>query len=185
MIKVDENCFPPIIIQPNKIIFNISEIYPEEQNGTCLLFNKTIYSGNFECQERPDNTYYVDNTEENTGVIKDCSKACKSCTTGKTSLSTNCLNCSDGYSHLSNDTSPFNCIKGEDLVSMCYYTCSYCLDFPKENEAGDIINQNCLACEDDYHMMAGTNNCYDDSIEEKGYYLSYYDSMYHLCDIEC
>ena len=70
MIKVDENCFPPIIIQPNKIIFNISEIYPEEQNGTCLLFNKTIYSGNFEWQERPDNTYYVDNTEEIQVLLK-------------------------------------------------------------------------------------------------------------------
>ena len=185
MIKVEENCFPPLIIQQNKIIFNISEIYPEEQNGTCYFFNKTIYSGNYECIERPDNTYYVINDTENTGVIKDCSKACKSCTIGKTSESTNCLECADGYYHFPSDTVPYNCGKGETLMSMCYYACSSCLDYPEKNEAGDIINQNCLECIDNYHMMDGTNNCYDDSITEKGYYLSYYDYMYHLCDIEC
>ena len=45
MIKIEGNCFPTIINDQSKIIFNISEIYPEEQNGTCLFFNKSIYTG--------------------------------------------------------------------------------------------------------------------------------------------
>ena len=34
MIKNEENCFPVKIYEENKIIFNISEIYPDIENGT-------------------------------------------------------------------------------------------------------------------------------------------------------
>ena len=80
MIKNDENCFPIIIKDKSKIIFDISEIYPDEKNGTCLFFNKSIYIEGTECIDKPENTFYVVNdTLENTGAIKNCSEACKTC----------------------------------------------------------------------------------------------------------
>ena len=38
---------------------------------------------------------------------------------------------------------------------------------------------------EDYYKISGTNNCFNDTIKEKGYYFSTSDSKYHLCDIEC
>ena len=99
MIKVGENCFPVIDDDENKITFNISEINSEIIKGNCFMFNLAIYSNTSKCIEKPENTYYVNN-EENTGVIKNCSEACKSCNEGYTTDNTKCLECADGYSHL-------------------------------------------------------------------------------------
>ena len=72
MIKNEENCFPVIQYDVSKIIFNITEIDPVKKNCTCLNFNKSIYYGERMCKEKPKNTFYVLNNQENTGVIKNC-----------------------------------------------------------------------------------------------------------------
>ena len=36
--------------------------------------HKSIYMNNIECIEKPNNTFYVLNNTENTGVIKKCSE---------------------------------------------------------------------------------------------------------------
>ena len=183
VIKLGENCFPLVKNTENEIIFNISSLtafYPENTTGTCYMFNKTIYANSSECIEKPENTYYVINDVNNTGVIKNCSEACKSCEIGNTPENTNCLECANGYSHSLNEIGPpYNCSKNE-----CYHTCLNCSDVPTMNET-DIIDQNCITCIDGCHKKVDTNDCYDDSITEKGYYLSSIDSKYHLCDIEC
>ena len=93
MIKNEENCFPVIASNGNKIIFNISEIYSEIEYATCLFFNKSIYPGNNECIEKPKNTFYVLRNEDNTGVIKNCSKICDTCLGEESPQNTNCINC--------------------------------------------------------------------------------------------
>ena len=185
MIKIGENCFLLLAKESNKIIFDISEIYPEEKNGTCFFFNETIFTGNMECIGKLENTYYANSNIEDKDIINNCSEACKTCFKGSTPESIYCTECSDGYYHLSSDNVPYNCYKNETSINKCYHTCLSCEDSPIINEAGDTIKQNCLECKKDYHKMEGTNNCYNDSIIEKGYYLSSNDSKYYRCDIEC
>ena len=118
MIKIEGNCFPTIINDQSKIIFNISEIYPEEQNGTCLFFNKSIYTEKSECIDKPENTFYVLNDAENTGVIENCSEACETCYGKYTSQNTNCIQCANGY--FKTEDSDTNCIVRE-LIPINYY----------------------------------------------------------------
>ena len=118
MIKNDENCFPVIIYNQTHIIFNISEIYPDIKNATCLLFNKSIYYGENECIEKPEHTFYVLNNEENTGIIKNCSIECDTCLGEKTFKDTNCIKCADGY--FKTEDSNTNCIL-KNLIPHNYY----------------------------------------------------------------
>ena len=160
MIKVDENCFPPKKIDTKKITFDISSMYSGEIEGTCKFFNKSIYEGSYECKEKPENTYYVKNNEDNTGVIRNCHKACKTCEEKSTHHNTMCQLCAENYSHSSSDSSPpYNCYKnGHSTIINCYYTCSSCED-EAEMDGNYVKNQNCDECIDNYYKMAGTNDC--------------------------
>lgn len=42
---------------------------------------------------------------------------------------------------------------------------------------------NCITCKDNYYQLNGTNNCYDTSFENEGYYLK--DKIYYPCDESC
>ena len=65
MIKMNNNCFKIVEYTQEKIIFNVSEIRPDNHLATCMDFGKVIYYGEYECIEKPNNTYYVlnDNNE--------------------------------------------------------------------------------------------------------------------------
>ena len=43
----------------------------------------------------------------------------------------------------------------------------------------------CLTCKEGYHFIFQTNNCYNNSILEEGYYFSQKDLTYHKCDTNC
>ena len=167
MIQNEGNCFPVIEYSQNKIRFNITEIDPEINIGTCLDFNKTIFYGEEICKPKPDKTFYVLNNNENTGVIKNCSDACDYCLGDYTSGNTNCLNCSFGY--YKKENSDTNCIK-ESLIEHNYY----------KNESDNVYykchqncyncttgfdylmnNMNCILCNDGFYKLNGTNNCYN------------------------
>ena len=118
MIKNEKNCFPIIIYEPFKIIFNISSMNNEKKNGTCLYFNKSILYNSYECISKPVNTFYVLSNEQNTGVIKYCNSACDSCFGEGNSQDTNCIKCSPGY--YKTEDSDTNCIL-ENLIPSDYY----------------------------------------------------------------
>ena len=65
--------------------------------GSCLYFNKSIYYGQHTCKDKPENTYYVLNGSDNTGVIKDCNISCKSCHGESNDETTNCIECAQNY----------------------------------------------------------------------------------------
>ena len=152
MIKNEENCFPVIERSEEKIIFDISEIYPGIKNGSCLYFNKSIYSGQNECIEKPEKTFYVLNNTKNTGVIKNCSEECDTCLGEKTSESTNCIKCAEGY--YKKEESTTNCIL-ENLIPVnyylnetdkIYYKCHpYCYNCTKGYDP-ILQNTNCISC---------------------------------------
>ena len=57
MIHFENNCFKIIQYDENKIIFNITEIN-SNVTGSCLYFNKSIYYGQYNCIDKPENTYF-------------------------------------------------------------------------------------------------------------------------------
>ena len=238
-IFIDDNCFPFETYTENKIIFNIADITMNsnlnENLKTCLDYNLSIFYGQYECAEKPVNTYYVLDNEENTGVIKECNEACSTCNGEASSEDTNCIICKEGY--FKTEDSVTNCIleslipenyyKNNDnnIYYKCYKNCLKCernLDFEasinnmgcetcienyylvngtsncynisfldnnndyyrngdkfykcyknckKCSEGGIETSQNCEECLDDYYYAENTNNCYDFSITEKGYYF--------------
>ena len=71
MIKMDNNCFQIIQYDEIRILFNILEINPNITLGSCKYLGKAIYYGEYNRIDKPDDSFYVLNGDENTGVIKD------------------------------------------------------------------------------------------------------------------
>ena len=72
----------------------------------------------------------------------------------------------------------FTINEGEDPVfKKCYENCKTCNDTKVGN------NMNCILCKDDFYKIDGTNNCYDDSLIEQGYYLK--NDIFYPCEENC
>ena len=69
MIQIEDNCFPIIIYEETKILFNISEINRDNIIGSCLNFGLAIFYGSFKCISKPKHTFFVLANDENSGVI--------------------------------------------------------------------------------------------------------------------
>ena len=86
-------------------------------------------------------------------------------------LNSSCYNSTtiDSYYYLVNNT----WIK-------CYDTCKTC------NETGNITNNLCESCIDDYSFIYGETNCINETFaHENGYYLNLTYNQYLTCDIPC
>ena len=53
----------------------------------------------------------------------------------------------------------------------CYFTCEDCNENAEIDDIGNVINQNCIQCIEEYYFKIGTNDCYYDEIKKDGYYL--------------
>ena len=116
MIKINHNCFKIVQYNESTITFNISEIDPNNPLGSCMDFGKAIYYGEYKCINKPQNTYYILNdNNETTGVIKDCNKACNTCFGGWDDTNSNCIDCAEGY--IKDEKLDTNCIKNKNLSS--------------------------------------------------------------------
>ena len=159
-IQVNGNCFPIIIYSTEKIVFNISETNSGEEEKTCFLYGKSIIYGQYECIEKPTNSFYVLDNEENTGVLEYCDEACNSCRGKKDNITqdTNCIYCSEGY--FKTEDSNTNCIL-ENLIPANYY----------KNESDNIYYHKCdIQCKTCERYSSETNpNCIECNTE-KGYY---------------
>ena len=192
-------CFKIINYGKTKITFDIHELYLLNDRiieESCLYFNKTIFYNQYKCITKPKKTYYIINDEiDNTGVIDYCDQACDTCI-GKNEINdTNCINCVDNY--FKTEDSNTNCIleslipknyyknKTNNIFYKCYKTCSSCNNSIQINMETNEKNHNCIECIPDYYFLYETNNCYNESILEQGYYFLKNDSMYHKCDIQC
>ena len=193
MIKINNNCFRIIQYNDSKIIFNISEMNIEFL-GTCKYFGKAIYYGEYECIDKPINTYYILNEEQgNTGIIKNCHEACKTCSDEGNDYNTNCLECAPGYIKIEDLIT--NCIKN-DSISLddyylnkidniyyhCYQNCKGC--YNSYNSSTEDMY--CLDCINGYYFIYGKNNCYNFTLlEENKYYFNFNNSRFHSCYYTC
>ena len=247
-IKNEENCFPIIDYQNTTITFDISEIDSNHEIGSCFYYNKAIFQGEFECITKPYHTFYILNNDENTGVIKNCSKTCDSCILEETNCincstnyykteysnnkclferdiphnyyknktdniyyecHSNCYNCTDGYNYTSDNMNCISCINNyyyifeeenkncynmslieqgyyldiynisnEPIYKKCYENCKTCNN--SYSEDGDM---NCILCKDDYYKLNGTNNCYNKTSLNEGFYFK--NNMFYHCNKNC
>ena len=197
-IKVNNNCFTIGDYEEEKINFDTSLINSDaDKIKTCYNYDLSIIYGQYECKEKPSNAYYIQNDENNNGIIKYCDVACDTCTAGKDDITgiTYCLNCSSGY--YKTEDSDINCIL-ESLIPINYYKysedniyykchtlCSKCvrvLDYKTSEE-----KMGCAECVTDYYLKEGTTNCYDISFLDTNinYYLSLEDNMFKKCYFSC
>ena len=189
-IFLDKNCFTIVTYTNEKIIFDVSEIYPQMSQKTCLDYEKSIVYGEYKCITKPINSFYILNNEENTGVIKYCDDACLTCNGEKNIIAqdTNCINCNNGY--FKTEDSNTNCIienqipqnyyknENNNIYYHCYKYCGTC------NGSYDSINNNmnCNSCIDNYYFIYGTNNCYNITfVNNNSYFFSPTDNKFHKC----
>ena len=193
-IQIEGNCFPIITYTQEKIIFDITELNIEQTQQSCLDYGKVIIYGEYQCEEKQDNYYYVLNNDENTGVVKKCDIACSSCNGDKDILvgDTNCINCAEGYYKTQDSNTncllesqiPVNYFKNDadNIFYKCYTYCNKCTEY--YNSEND--NMNCIECINDYYFVYQTNNCYDISFTENNdYFLSERDNKFHKCYFSC
>ena len=193
MIKFMNNCFKIILYDESKIIFNISEFEPNNPLGTCKNLGKAIYYNYYECIDKPDNTYYVLNNTENTGVIKNCSEACNTCLGEGNSNDTNCSECAQGY--FKTEDSDTHCLINDSISLYNYYfnisDNIYYHCYPNCKGCNGSYNPNtkdmhCLDCINGYYFIYGENNCYNFTLlQEKEYYFNTNDSEFHKCYHTC
>ena len=190
----ENNCFKTIEYNETRIRFDIIGININI-TGSCLYFNKSIYYGKFNCIEKPENSYYVLNGIENTGVIKDCNESCKSCYGESTEGNTNCIECAEGY--FKTEDSNTNCMNVELIPSnyylnetdniyyKCHQNCQTC-NGTYDNIANDM---HCILCVNNTFLLYGDNksNCYykEQFLESGKYYLSSNDNKFHMCYYSC
>ena len=185
-------CFPKIKYEETKITFDIHELKNSNSQieESCLFFNKSIFYGENQCISKPDNTYYINsNIGENTGIIEYCNQACETCIGKNETNNTNCLDCAQGY--FKTEDSDTNCILPNSISSnyyknyldnkyyKCYYSCSSCYD----GYGSYIEDMNCIFCKEGFYKLNGTNNCYNISLSEEGYYLK--NGTFYNCHYSC
>ena len=190
----ENNCFTVIEYNERRITFNITEIN-SNIIGSCLDFNKSIYYGQINCTDKPENSYYFLNVIENTGIIKDCYTSCKKCYGESNEGNTNCIECAEGY--FKTEHSNTNCInielipsnyylnKIDNIYYKCYQNCKTC------NYSYDNINNDmhCNFCVNNTFFLHGDDksNCYykEELFESEKYYLSNIDNKFHKCYYTC
>ena len=199
-IKIDVNCLPFILYSEEKITIDISEINGNSEVSSiqsCLYFGLSIFYGQYTCIEKPINTYYVLNNEENTGVIKYCDIACSTCYGAPDNdlYYTNCIICADGY--YKTEDSETNCIleslipdnyyknNDDNIYYKCYTNCETCRR--NLDHKADINNMGCLSCKTNYYFVYQTDNCFDNTFLDNNinYYFSSGDNKFHKCYDSC
>ena len=199
-IFLDKNCFPFVTYSQEKITFDISDIIvnSDENNiKTCFDYGLSIFYGQYECIEKPSNTYYVLNNEENTGVIEYCHEACATCLGAQNSETqdTNCIICSDGY--FKTEDSETNCIlessipanyyknSEDNIYYKCFPNCQTCKRIL--DHKADINNMGCESCISNYYFVLQTDNCFSNSFldENINYFFSTNDYKFHKCYYSC
>ena len=199
-IKIDSNCFPFEEYTEEKITFDTSDTNINGEANTiksCLDFGLSIFHGQYICITKPENTYYVVNDEENTGVIKYCDVACSTCNGPVDDIThdTNCINCSEGYFKTEDSETnctlesliPINYYKNteDNIYYKCHQNCQTCKRVL--SHLADINDMGCITCINTYFLVDQTNNCFDNSFldDHINYFFSSDDQKFHRCYDSC
>ena len=150
--------------------------------------DKYLYYGN--CIDNCPNGFYSDTDDKSIKICKCINQKCLSCPLENITL---CFSCNENYYQIYNDSSnifPYvNCYnnpKGyyldinDKFYKQCYLSCISC------KRSGDIKNNNCLECADNYAKKddyLNDNNCYE--ICPFYYYFDYEQNYFCTKEKKC
>ena len=185
----DTNCILESLIEPNYYKNTSDNIYykchencynctmgfnPLTNNMNCFSCKNGFYklNGTDNCYNRTllNESYYF---EED--MLFHCDENCLTCSTGKDSISNNCLSCDINkglylIEKLNNcaylNSSGYYLSANEDIqiLKKCYHSCKSCNGGFSYNNLTKIENHNCIECKDNYYNLPNGlhyNNCYD------------------------
>jgi hypothetical protein len=201
-----KNCYDNETILPtNEYYFSENKFYkcyykcskcynsvPDEENNFCIKCNNDLY-----LLENTNNCYNISLLSQGyyldiDFIFKKCYESCETCDDYYINKDMNCLLCKDGYYKINGTNNCFNestlnekYFLENDLFYPCYDSCLTCSDSLNINNITLEENHNCLSCLPEYNFKYQTQNCYNETLIEQGYYLSSNDTMYHKCDIQC
>ena len=205
------NCYNMDILETNEYYFfnNIfykcyytcskcSNFIPNKENHYCIKCNTSLelyfMENTYNCFNKTimDDGYYLDNINPENKIFKKCYANCKTCNNAYINNDMNCILCKDGFYKLNGTNNCYNdtildqgYYFNNEIFYPCYKTCSLCNASYEIDINTKEKKHNCKKCIDEYYFLFGTNNCYNESILEQGYYFFRNDSMYHKCDIQC
>ena len=138
--------------------------------------------------------------EDSTKIFKKCHKTCSLCFKGlefdpvTNEEIHNCEKCAKNYYRLVDDPHQNNCY-GDEMIEkgyllvrnfwqICHGNCEQCSQGPILDPINGI-NHNCISCYTGYNFVYQTQNCENETLIEKGYYLDDNDQFYKKCHISC
>ena len=202
-------CYDKKEIKDNNIITN-NCLSCDKEKGLYLVNELK----NCESIEYINLGYYLKNDNNDIEIFYKCYRTCKLCEKGLENdinnkeihncekcfentykLKDACDNCEEYYKQYNVNPNNKNCYGNERISygfnlinnywTICYINCETCSGKPIYDETNNIINQNCVKCNEGLYLIYNSGNCVDDSILEKGYYFDDNDLKYHKCDIQC
>ena len=167
-----------------------NEYYNKETDNMNCLECATNYFFLYEtnnCYEMSfvdENSYFF---SENDNKFHKCYYSCLKCS--QPELDENNHNCDECISGFYFEYNTKNCydnsilersyyLDNDDLTyKKCYQNCKTCSNGFIDD------NMNCISCKDNFYKKYESNNCYDISLTEQGYYLK--DEIFYPCEENC
>ena len=174
---------------PNCLKCSSSE--KNESYMNCITCQQNYYmtEDTESCYNEIIDNYYLDND-----TLRRCHPNCLKCNSIQLNESyMNCIVCQENY-YITEDTK--QCYKDTvnyyyrdgDILKRCHSNCLKCSSSPEDNIQNQIydsitIDMKCTECKQNYYKLDGTNNCYDNTLEQEGFYLK--DKIYYPCETNC
>ena len=64
-----------------------------------------------------------------------------------------------------------------EIENICHPYCQSCYS------SATYESMNCISCKENFHKLNGTNNCFDDSLKDEGFYFK--NNFFYPCDENC
>ena len=160
-----------------------------ENNHNCLTckndYNFIYNSSNCINETYANNNQYFKIIIDGIYYYAKCHENCETCFNYGDDNNNNCSTCIEDYlflddtnNCLSKDLNNNEYIIKDNKIYKCYNNCLSC----SENSLF-INDQKCIQCKPGFYKVENTNNCFDISYTNNGYYL--YNNILYKCDDNC
>ena len=160
-----------------------------ENNHNCLTckngYNFILNSNNCINETYANNNHYFIVTIDGINYYTKCHDNCETCFSYGDDINNNCTTCNENFLFFE-DTS--NCISKDlnnneytiidNKLYKCYDNCLSCFE-----KSLSINDQKCIQCKPNYYKVVNTNNCFDISYTNNGYYLK--NNIFYKCYPNC
>ena len=165
-----------------------SNRFTDQQNCLTCKDNYYFIEGTTNCENKDyaeENSYIEFKEHEIIKFWTKCYNTCNKCYGKGTDINNQkCTNCISNYYKIINTDNCFNETKKNEgyyldnnIFYPCYENCLSCYG------QGTNDNHNCINCKNNYYKIFETNNCFDESKKNEGYYLD--NNIFYKCHENC